>query len=79
LARCRPTIDEHGELPDPLERTEAALEQEQDLELVWQALACAGPHLRIDDVSVDLAPTGNCSLLYADVTVRVVIPPLEAL
>ena len=76
LARCRPTMDEHGELPEPAERTETTLEQHQDLELLWQALATAGPYLRIDDVSADLAPSGNCSLVYADITILVCVPPI---
>lgn len=77
LARCRPIIDEHGDLPDPVEITEAANEQIRDIEIVWQSLACcSGIDLRIDDVSVDISEPGLCSVLYADLTAHVTIPAL---
>lgn len=77
LARCRPIINEHGELPPPEDITEAAQDQIRDTELLWQSLACcAGLTLRIDDVSADLSEPGTCSVIYADVTVAVGVPAL---
>lgn len=76
LARCRPLLNEQGELPDPETITEAANDQIRDGELMWQALACSGLSLRIDDISADLSEPGTCSLIYADVTVAVRVPAL---
>lgn len=77
LARCRPIIDEHGELPDPQEITDAANDQIRDMELLWQSLACcSGLNLRIDDVTADLSEPGMCSVIYADVTSEVRVPAL---
>lgn len=77
LARCRPIIDEHGELPEPEVITEAANDLTRDVELLWQSLACcSGVDLRIDDVSVDLSEPGTCSIVYADLTVGVLVPAL---
>ena len=76
LARCRPIINEHGELPPPDAITDAAYDQIRDTELLWQSLACAGLDLRIDDVSVDLSDPGMCSVVFADITVQVLIPAL---
>lgn len=76
LARCRPIIDEKGEIPDPSVLTEHTDDQLRDVELMWQALSCSGMDLRIDDISADLSEPGTCSVIYADVTVQVQIPPL---
>jgi hypothetical protein len=76
LARCRPIINEHGELPPPETITDAALDQIRDTELLWQSLACHGSDIRIDDVSVDLSDPGMCSVIFADITVPVQIPAL---
>lgn len=77
VARCRPIIDENGELPDPCEQTAAADEQMRDAELLWQALACCSDlTLVIDDITADLSEPGSCSLIYADITVLVSVPPL---
>lgn len=79
LARCFPTINEHGELPDPADLEDAAADQHRDIELVWWALACCSDiDLRIDDVGIDLAPQIGCSLIYADVTVAVHVPAPSA-
>lgn len=79
LARCRPIIDEKGELPPPEEITAYANDQIEDVELLWQSLACcSGLTLRIDDVSVDLSEPGTCSVIYADITVDVRVPALPA-
>ena len=77
VARCRPIIDEHGLLPDPETITEAADDQLRDIELIWQSLACcSGLNVRIDDVSADLSEPGMCSIVYADITVQVIVPAL---
>lgn len=77
LARCFPTIDERGEIPDADTFQAAAEDLHRDTELVWQSLACcAGMDLRIDDVSVDLGPKSGCSVMYADVTTAVRIPAI---
>jgi len=76
LARCRPIINEHGELPEPSMITEAAEDQIRDSELLWQSLACTDMDLRIDDVSIDLSDPGMCSVIFADITVAVMVPAL---
>lgn len=77
LARCRPIIDEHGEIPTPDELTEHTADQLRDVELLWQSLACCtGLEIRVDDVSADLSDPGTCSVLFADVTVMVSVPAL---
>lgn len=76
LARCRPIIDEHGEIPSPEDLTEHTQDQLRDIELLWQSLACCAGTLRVDDVSADLSDPGTCSVIYADVTVDVSIPAL---
>jgi hypothetical protein len=76
LARCRPIIDEKGELPPPEVLTDHTQDQIRDIELLWQSLACTGMDVKIDDVSADLSDPGNCSVSYADVTVQVQIPAL---
>lgn len=77
LARCFPTVNEKGELPDKATQEEAALDLQRDTELMWQALACCtGMDLKIDDLSVDLGPRGGCSIVFADVTVQVLVPRL---
>lgn len=76
LARCFPTVDERGELPDQEVLSEIADELHRDAEMMWQGLACAGLDLRIDDLSVDLGPKGGCSIIYVDVTAFVQVPPI---
>lgn len=77
LARCRPIINEQGEIPDPEELTAHTQDQLRDVELLWQSLACcSGMTLRVDDVTADLSDPGTCSVIYADVTVDVTIPAL---
>jgi hypothetical protein len=76
LARCRPIINEQGEIPPPDELTEHTQDQLQDVELLWQALACSGLDLRIDDISADLSDPGTCSVMFVDLTVQVQIPAL---
>lgn len=76
LARCRPIINEHGEIPAPEVLTEHTQDQLRDVELLWQSLSCSGLDLRIDDISADLSDPGTCSVIYADVTVRVQVPAL---
>ena len=78
LARCYPTIDETGDVPDKDFQTEAAEDQARDVELMWQALACSGLMLRVDDISIDLGPRAGCAVVSADITVRVDIPPIPA-
>ena len=78
LARCRPTIDEKGEIPPPEELTEHTEDQLRDAELLWQGLACCGMDIRIDDLSADLSDPGNCSVMFVDLTVQVQIPELPA-
>ncbi len=77
LARCRPIINEQGELPPYTDITDAANDQIRDIELMWQSLACcSGLDLRIDDVSADLSQPGMCSIVFADLTVAIKVPPL---
>lgn len=76
LARCRPIINEQGEVPPPDELTEHTQDQLRDAELMWQALACSGMNLRIDDISADLSDPGTCSVMFADITVEVSVPAL---
>jgi hypothetical protein len=76
LARCRPIINEQGEIPPPEVLTDHTLDQLRDIELLWQSLACAGIDVKIDDVSADLSDPGNCSVSFADVTVQVQVPAL---
>lgn len=78
LARCFPTVNEHGELPQHEALTEKAEEQHEDIAILWQSLACcSGMNLRIDDISIDPNPQIGCSFLYADVTVSVQVPALQ--
>lgn len=75
LARCRPVINEKGEIPEPDVLTAHTQDQLRDIELVWQSLACCtGLQIRIDDVSADLSEPGTCSVIWADVTVSVSMP-----
>lgn len=76
LARCRPIIDEKGEIPSPEDLTSHTQDQIRDIELLWQGLACSGIDIRIDDISADLSEPGTCSVVYADMTAQVQIPPL---
>lgn len=76
LARCRPIINEQGEVPPPEVLTEHTQDQIRDVELLWQSLACAGMEVRIDDISPDLSQPGTCSVIYVDLTVQVQIPAL---
>lgn len=77
LARCRPILNDKGELPPKDEITDAANDQIRDTELMWQALACCSElDLRIDDISADLSEPGMCSIIYADVTVAMTVPAL---
>lgn len=76
LARCRPIINEAGEIPPPDELTQHTQDQIRDIELLWQSLNCAGIDVRIDDISADLSEPGTCSIIYADVTAQVHIPAL---
>jgi len=76
LARCRPIIDEKGEIPTPEELTDHTQDQLRDVELLWQSLACCGLEVRIDDVSADLSDPGTCSITFVDLTVQVQIPAL---
>lgn len=76
LARCRPIIDENGEIPEPEELTEHTQDQLRDVELLWQSLACSGLDVRIDDISPDLSDPGTCSIIYADLSVAIAVPAL---
>ncbi len=76
LARCRPTLNEKGEIPPPEDLTAHTEDQLRDVELLWQSLACCTTDLRIDDVSADLSDPGMCSVTFADVTVQVQVPTL---
>jgi hypothetical protein len=76
LARCRPIINEKGEIPPGDVLTDHTQDQLRDVELLWQSLACCGTDLRIDDISADLSDPGNCSVLFVDLTVQVYIPQL---
>ncbi len=76
LARCRPIINERGEIPPPDELTEHTQDQLRDAELLWQGLACSGMNVRIDDISADLSEPGTCSVMFVDLTVEVSIPAL---
>ena len=79
LARCRPTINSQGELPAHDVLTEYSENQMRDIEVMWRALTCCTDlHLRVDDISVDLSEPGTCSIIYADATVEVTVPPLPA-
>lgn len=72
LARCYPTINEHGEVPDPQDRADRAVDQMLDADLIWRSLTCCTDfRIRVDDVSVDLGPMGGCSVIFADITVEV--------
>lgn len=77
LARCFPTINERGELPDVEFLNDAADNLHRDSELMWQALACCtGLDIKIDDLSVDLGPKTGCSISFADVTTPIRVPAL---
>ena len=76
LARCRPIINSDGEIPPPDVLTDHTQDQLRDAELIWQALACWGEEIRIDDVSADLSDPGTCSVMFVDFTVRVNVPAL---
>lgn len=77
LARCMPTISEHGEIPAPEDLEEVAISQMWDAEVMWQALTCC-PDFRlvIDDLTTDENPMGGCATLFIDITAEVRIPPL---
>lgn len=79
LARCRPVITDRGELPDPEVLSEFANDQIRDIEIIWRSLTCCTDlgMIRVDDVSVDLSEPGLCSIVYADITVPVVVPALS--
>lgn len=77
LARCFPALNEKGEIPTHEFQEDAALDLQQDSELLWQALACCtGLDIKIDDLSVDLGPRGGCSIVFADVTVQILVPAI---
>lgn len=76
LARCRPIINEQGEIPPPETLTDHTQDQLRDVELLWQGLACSGMDVRIDDVSADLSEPGTCSVTFVDLSVEVSIPAL---
>ena len=76
LARCRPVINEHGEVPPPETLTEHTEDQLRDAEILWAALACSGMEIRIDDLSADLSDPGTCSVMFVDLSVPVTIPAL---
>lgn len=76
LARCRPILNEHGEIPPPDELTEHTQDQLRDAELLRAALVCSGEEIRVDDVSADLSDPGPCSVMFVDLTVRVEVPDL---
>jgi hypothetical protein len=78
LARCRPIINEKGEVPLPEELTAHTEDQLRDAELLWQALSCCGMDIRIDDLSADLSDPGTCSIMFVDLTVQVQIPKIPA-
>ena len=79
LARCYPTIDERGEIPEPDVLEAVADEFQRDAELMWQSLACSGESMRIDDLSVDLGPKAGCAVMSIDVTIQVLVPALPPL
>lgn len=73
LARCFPTVDEHGEVPDPQDRSAAAQELHADIATIQRALHCCTiteepPYIEQSTVTTD--PAGGCSRL----TVMVRIP-----
>ena len=78
LARCRPILNEKGEIPLPETLTDHTEDQLRDVELLWQSLACSGLAIRIDDISADLSDPGNCSVTFVDLTIQVQIPALPA-
>jgi len=79
LARCFPTVTEEGEIPSHDSQEDSALDLQKDAELMWQALACCPDlPLKIDDLSVDLGPRGGCSIVFADVTVQVLVPAIPS-
>ena len=78
LARCRPIISGEGTLPPPEELTAHTEDQLRDAELLWQALACCGMDIRVDDLSADLSDPGMCSIMFVDVTIQVQVPTLAA-
>lgn len=77
LARCRPTINEEGDIPDPDVLTGHTEDQLRDVELLWQSLACCGMDIQIDDITADLSDPGPCSITWVDITVPVTIPALQ--
>lgn len=79
LARCFPTINERGELPTPEFLTDAADDLADDSNIMWRSLSCCPDFpVRIDDLSVDLGPSGGCSIVYVDVTTRILVPAIVA-
>lgn len=71
LARCFPTIDDRGEVPDPIDRASAASTLHTDVAVIQHALRCCTeideiPY--VENVTVMNDPSGGCS--KATITLR---------
>lgn len=77
LARCFPTIDEQGELPDPEERAAVARTLHADVAAIHRALHCCvdTEPVNVVNIRVDTEPTGGCSYLVATIQAPVSLRP----
>lgn len=69
LARCLPTIDDHGVPPDCDTLVEYAAMFDRDLTELWRALACCDDVTSVVGVDVQQPPTGGCVVAVATVNV----------
>lgn len=69
LARCFPTLDEHGELPSTSALEEAAARLHADAALIQRAVTCCGDvdDAIVESVQVQRDPEGGCSTLVATI------------
>lgn len=73
VSRCSPVLDERGELPDPDARAAAAAQLHADVAALTRAVNCCplDEPAYLEQVSVDVDPSGGCSYLMATVRVPV--------
>lgn len=70
VTRCYPTIDESGEF-NVLDVDLATSEVHEDMDILYNALACCSSRLSIRRIAVDSNPTAGCSMIVGQVTVEV--------
>lgn len=73
LARCFPTIDESGEIPDSEDQAQAAQGIHADVAAIRRAIHCCQETepATLEAINVQTDPTGGCSFLVATLNVPV--------